>query len=781
MTKKRVLIIGCLFIVISWLLGLPHPLFDRPYATVIEDSKGELLGARIAADGQWRFPPGDSLPVKFLESVKTFEDQRFWQHPGIDLRAFVRAIHQNIRAGKIVSGASTLDMQVIRLARGQRPRNLWQKVIEMALALRLQLSYDKSEIFQFWASQASFGGNVVGIEAASWRYYSKPPHLLSWAEAATLAVLPNSPSLIHPGRNRSALQNKRDRLLKRLLDAQLLSNSSYQTALLEPIPDAPLPLPQLAPQLLQQVVTHQGPGRWRTTIQADLQEQLYQMARQYQANLAANGIHNLAILVLDNEAKAPLAYIGNLSGLAKEHSPDVDLIQAPRSPGSLLKPVLYGLAMESGLLLPKQFLPDVPSVFGGFRPENFHQSYSGAVPAQQALARSLNLPFVHLLQDYGVGPFHQALQHWSFGYINQPADHYGLSLILGGCEVSLWEISNWYSGLALTLLHYRPLQSRYAPSDWQIPSYLSKDEPLSKQSSSESPLGIGAGAAWATIGAMEQLERPGSEGNWQAFTSSRRLAWKTGTSFGFRDAWAIGISPRFTIGVWVGNADGEGRPGLVGVQAAAPLLFAVQRRLPNEGNQWFEPPYDDLEQLVICSQTGYLARDICPVDTIFAPTAGARGQVCPHHILIHTNEEGNLRLNSECVSSTSELHPRSWLVLPSLQAYYYRLHSPDYTILPPWRSDCQPSSNQQQPLAWIYPSQSGRIKIPRTWDGQLSAVVFSIAHQQEDQNLHWHLDQQYLTTTSGLHTVEIQANKGPHRLLVEDEKGNRIWRDFVLE
>lgn len=779
--KRKVVILTIgLFAILLWLLGLPSPLFNHPYATIIEDHEGQLLGARIAEDSQWRFPPGDSLPIKFTTAVRIFEDQRFWQHPGVDIRALLRAIQQNIRAGKVLSGASTLDMQVIRLARGQKRRSIWQKMIEMALAVRLQLSYNKTEIFQFWANQASFGGNVVGLEAASWRYYNKPPHLLSWAEAATMAVLPNSPSLIHPGRNRTALKEKRNRLLKRLLDLQFLSTSSYQAALLEPIPEAPLPLPQLAPQLLQQISKQKGPGRWQTSIHADLQEQVIPLAQQYQSRLAGNGIHNLAILVIDNESNTPIIYLGNLHEIDRQHSPSVDLIQAARSPGSLLKPVLYSLAIENGLLSAQQLLPDIPSVFGNFRPENFSQSYSGAVPANQALARSLNLPFVNLLQQYGVGPFHQALQQWGFNFINQPYEHYGLSLILGGCELSLWQICSWYSGLARTLNHYVPLHSRYSPTDWEAPLYL-QSEPTITSTSTDIPQGISAGAAWATISAMEQLERPGSEGDWKAFSSTRRLAWKTGTSFGFRDAWAIGITPRYTIGIWTGNADGEGRPGLIGVKAAAPLLFAVQRLLPFEGDQWFEAPYDDLAPLAFCSQTGYLARNICPVDTLLAPIAGKRAKACPHHLLIHTNKEGDVRLNQQCVDSEHELYAKSWLVLPPLQAHYYQAHSPDYEPLPPWRPDCKQTDQQEQPLAWIYPSQSGRIKIPRTWDGQLSAVVFSVVYRDEGQRLHWHLDDQYIQTTTSSHMLELQAEKGPHRLLVEDEQGNRIWRDFTLE
>ncbi|MEL7427546.1 MAG: penicillin-binding protein 1C, partial [Bacteroidota bacterium] len=455
-SRKRILKMGTLalllFFVCWWSFGLPRPLFDQPIAVLIEDQDGALLGARIASDGQWRFPAGDSIPVRFETSLIQFEDRRFFQHWGVDWRALLRAMRQNIRAGKVVSGGSTISMQVVRMARGNRSRTIWQKLIEISLALRLELTYSKTEIMGLWAANAPFGGNVVGLEAASWRYYQKASHLLTWSEAATLAVLPNSPALIHPGRNRSALKHKRDRLLRRLQEEGIIDSTSHELAIVEPLPERPLPLPRLAPRLLDRVAQEQGPGRWRLSIKADLQQQIRRLASRHQERLAHNGIHNLAILVLDTHSGKVLSYVGNLEHLAAEHSPSVDLVQAPRSPGSLLKPALYALALEEGLILPKELLPDIPSVFGNFRPENFHQAYQGAVSADLALARSLNIPFVHLLQRYGVAPFHQALRDWGMEYLSYPPDHYGLSLILGGAEVSLWEMTAWYAALARTVI-----------------------------------------------------------------------------------------------------------------------------------------------------------------------------------------------------------------------------------------------------------------------------------------------------------------------------------------
>lgn len=765
-------------LLLVWWWSLPRPLFDAPVATVLEDTQGQLLGARIAADGQWRFPLGDSLPDKLAAAVTVFEDKRFHQHWGVDVRAMARAMTQNIRAGHITSGGSTLTMQVIRMARGNPPRTVWQKGIEMLLALRLEATYSKAEILNLWAGHAPFGGNVVGVEAASWRYFGKPLPLLSWAEAATLAVLPNSPALIHPGRNRAALEAKRNRLLRRMRDAGVLDAQTCELAMLESLPDAPIPLPQLVPHLLDQVSAAQGPGRWRVTIDAPLQDRLTKLARQQQQTLAANGIHNIAIVVLDTESGKTLAYVGNIPDLAQEYSPKVDIVQAPRSPGSLLKPLLYSLSLEAGVILPGQLLPDVPTVMGGFRPENFHLAYSGAVPASQALARSLNIPFVHLLKAYGVAPFHDALRKWQFSMLTQPPDHYGLSLILGGCEVSLWQVAGWYSSLGRTLLHYPGYQGQYAPTDWRLPHYLA-DEVLPEPDLQVHPIGIGGGAAWATLAAMEKVERPNAEGNWEAFASNGRMAWKTGTSFGFRDAWSVGVDPKYTIGIWVGNADGEGRAGLVGITAAAPVLFEVRRLLPSSGGRWFQRPLDDMRQLAICRETGYLAGDVCPVDSLWVPAKGEGGQVCPFHQMVYTDAAQAYRVSRQCAGG-AELVAVPWLVLPPLQEYYYRATHPMYRSLPPWRPDCA-GDDVDAAMQWIYPTQAGKIKIPRTWDGELSAIVFSAAHRRPGAAVHWHLDGQYLRTTHDNHSIELQPTPGPHELLLLDDAGVRLSRRIVVE
>ncbi|MCB0546574.1 MAG: penicillin-binding protein 1C [Phaeodactylibacter sp.] len=751
---------------------------------VLESRQGALLGARIASDGQWRFPEIDSIPHKFETALVEFEDRRFYYHPGIDPIGLGRALLQNARHGSIVSGGSTITMQVIRMARDNPPRTLWQKGIEAILATRLELGYSKQEILALYASHAPFGGNVVGIEAASWRYFGKNPQLLSWAEAAMLAVLPNSPALIHPGRNRQALLAKRNRLLKRLQEAGHIDGFTCELAMEEPLPDEPHPLPQLAPHLLDRayleyVATGQShQSRIRTTLAEGLQRQLAGILEFHQKRLSGMEVHNLAALVLDVETGEVLAYAGNVIGAGAEHSEQVDVIKAPRSTGSILKPLLYALMLQDGQILPQSLIPDIPVQLSGYRPENYHENYDGVVPARRALIRSLNVPMVRMLQQYGLEKFHFNLRKLGLTTINQPPGYYGLPLVLGGAEGTLWDITNTYACMSRMLQHYPEYNARYDPGDFRPPFYLypaagEAEAPLLQPQ----PSHLSAAAAWFTFDAMQEVERPNSEGEWEHFASSRRIAWKTGTSFGFRDAWAIGVNPRYAVGVWAGNADGEGRPGLVGVLAAAPVLFDIFNRLPGEG-AWFRAPYDDMIQLPVCRNSGYRPLDICPVDTLWAPASAIKAPPCPYHQLIFLDPSGKWRAHAGCELPGS-LQPRAWFVLPPTEEHFYKALNPGYIPLPPFRPDCAGQPDQPV-MELIYPKYPTKIYVPVGLDGKLSKTVFAATHRSPEATIYWHLDNEYIGSTHTFHSFELDPSEGEHRLTLVDEQGHRLEQPFEI-
>ncbi len=350
-------------------LSLPVVSFNDPTNTVLEDGKGAILSARIASDGQWRFPDCDSVPYKIEQSIRYFEDEYFRRHPGINPVSLSKALIRNIRAKKVVSGGSTITMQVVRLSRQGKPRTVVQKVIEMVLALRLELSYSKENIFLLYASHAPFGGNVVGIDAASWRYYGRPASKLSWSEAATLAVLPNAPALIHPGRNQERLLSKRDGLLEKLEEKGLIDSVSCELSKLEPLPHKPHPLPQTSSHLLDRAELDGYRGqRIKTTLDKDLQEQLNTLVERHHQHLRQNEIHNAAVLILDIKEKKVIAYVGNTQSAEENSGKYVDIIGAARSSGSILKPMLYTLMLDEGEILPDNLVPDIPTHFSGYSP-----------------------------------------------------------------------------------------------------------------------------------------------------------------------------------------------------------------------------------------------------------------------------------------------------------------------------------------------------------------------------------------------------------------------------
>ncbi len=747
---------------------------------ILEDNEGKLLGASIAADGQWRFPYREGVPEKFEKALLEFEDRRFHSHIGFDIIGIGRAIQQNIKSKKVVSGGSTLTMQLMRMSRRDKPRSVFQKFIELILATRAELSYSKSELLSLYASNAPFGGNVVGLDAASWRYYQKQPELLSWAEAATLAVLPNSPALIHPGRNRNALKAKRNRLLKRLMENGDMDALTYDLSLSEPLPDKPHPLPQHAPHLLERIANEKFNNnnnditRMRTTIDRDLQIRSNQILNRHHEILKGNGVHNAAAIIIEVETGNILAYVGNIKNAGEEHSSFVDVANAPRSSGSTLKPILYAMMMNEGQLLPNTLVPDIPTNLGSYKPENYNATFDGMVSAKRAIVRSLNIPLIRMLQWYGLEKFHAGLKQLNFESINQSPTHYGLPLILGGAEVTLCNLTNTYAGMARTLNGFYDHSGKYRPDNFRPINYeygVSIPPIEDYQLADEAPM-LSASSIYYAFEAMKQVERPNELGDWQRFPSNKQIAWKTGTSFGFKDAWAIGVTPRYAVGVWTGNADGEGRPGLVGVKAAAPVLFDLFNLLP--ASDWFTPPHDELIETTVCKQSGYKATSLCDAENKVIPAIGARSKTCPFHKKIMLDKNLKYQVNGDCEMAI-DIQPKPWFILPPVEAHYYKFKSPDYIPPPPFRTDCiATSTNQLNPMQLIYPRQSTKVYLPKDLDGTLSPVIFKAAHLQEDATIHWHLNNTYIGATENFHHLELKPESGKHTLTLVDQDGNKV-------
>lgn len=772
--KYRIGIPTSIILLIWYIFCLPSPLFEVPYSTVVSDRHDELLGARIAGDEQWRFPTADSIPEKYKTCLIEFEDQHFRSHWGVNPLSIGRAIKQNVSSGKIVSGASTITMQTIRLAR-KESRTFGEKFIEMILATRLEFSYSKDEILALYASHAPMGGNVVGIEAASWRYFGHKAATLSWAEAATLAVLPNSPALMHFGRNRDKLLSKRNRLLKQLLDKKILDKIDYELAVSEPLPFQPQALPQTAPHLVTRLYKEQGGKYITSTIDKHQQERTEGILSRWNAEFAQNGIKNIAAIVFDVNKNEVLAYCGNVDFEKSTSGNQVDVIQAPRSTGSILKPFLYCAMLQEGQLLPEQLLPDVPVNLNGFAPKNFSLQYDGATHASEALARSLNVPFVVSLRKYSVPKFYNVLQRAGMTTLNRSSDNYGLSLILGGAEGKLWDISTMYLQMAQRLNDFNE-NGRYY--ELRQPSYTLCEDNDKKGDRERNPL-FSAGAIWQTLDALTNLNRP-EEIDWRSIPSIQKIAWKTGTSFGFRDGWAIGVNSKYVVGVWVGNSDGEGRPGLTGARTAGMVMFDIFGSLPQ--SRWFERPDRDLVMAEICHESGCLKSINCPengIDTVWISKKGLEGATCSYHKLVHLSEDRQYQVYENCAGKRGIIHT-SWFVLPASWEWFYKEQHPDYRALPPYSPECRDDSEIRL-MEFIYPFPNAVISLPKQLDGSPGQIVFELAHRSPQNRVFWHLDGQYIGETRDFHKKEYIPPKGGHTLTVVDETGATSTIRFTVK
>ncbi|MBC7417418.1 MAG: penicillin-binding protein 1C, partial [Pedobacter sp.] len=552
-------------------------------------------------------------------------------------------------------------------------------------------------------------------------------------------------------------------------------------AKLEPVPGKPLPLPQNAQHLLNRFkqerrVLKVNSTRIKTTIDEQLQLKINSIVKRYNNRYRANGINNIAALVLNARTGEVASYVGNIyqpeDPSLESH---VDMIKAPRSPGSTLKPFLYASLLNDGFILPTTLVPDIPTQISGYAPQNYDLGYDGAIGADKALSRSLNVPAVRTLQQYKYQRFYDKLKRMGISTLNQPADHYGLSLILGGSEVTMWDLANTYMGMVRTLNHFNSYQGLYNAADFDQASYIKKTkptEPILEKSSF-----LDQGAIWATFNAMEELMRPGDEGLWQQFSSSQRISWKTGTSFGFRDAWAVGLTPDYVVCVWVGNADGEGRPGLIGVEAAAPVMFDIFRQLPN--GKWFETPKTKLKTLKICKQSGYKVGENCPdvVDEL-VPFGGEKTAICPYHKIVHLDKTGKYRVNDNC-EEVANMQQKSFFILPPSMEYYYKVKNADYKSLPPFKLGCDINASTAA-MELIYPKNGATIYIPLEIDGTRGKVVLNAAHRNPRTKIYWHIDNEYIATTTNFHQLAVSPSAGRHKLTLVDENGERLEQYFTV-
>ena len=513
----------------------------------------------------------------------------------------------------------------------------------------------------------------------------------------------------------------------------------------------------------------------KTTIQLDLQERTNEIVKQYYNYYKQNQVYNISVLVVDVKTRNVITYVGN-SPTDKAHQKDVDIIEAPRSTGSILKPYLYAAMLNDGDILPQTLVPDIPTQISGYSPQNFNLTYDGAVPASRALARSLNIPSVLMLQDYSVNQFYEKLQQLKLRNVNRPPSNYGLSLILGGAESNLWDLCKAYAYMSSTLTYFNQNDSKYRKNEMQNLNYDANFQANFGSDSRQKNI-FGAGAIWQTFNAMKEVNRPEGDEAWRFYDSSLEIAWKTGTSFGSRDAWAIGVTKDYVVGIWVGNATGEGRPLLTGVDSAAPILFDVFRLLPK--SKWFEMPYNDLEPTQVCQLSGYLAQEHCPKMKQWIPKTAKKTANCPYHKIVHLDKSQQFRVNSNC-ESVDEMITKSWFVLPPVMEWYYKSKNINYQVLPSFRSDCV-DALQDKRMDFIYPKANTKIILTKDFERKVQPAIIKVAHSNSDAKLFWYLDDKYIGDTKTFHEKPIFATSGVHVITVVDEFGNEIRRKIQFE
>jgi len=791
--KPAIFAVIFLTIILSFALCLPNPLFDASYSPVLYDREGHLLGAQVASDGQWRFPGSSRLNEKFAIALIEAEDRRFRKHPGVDLRAIARAAVQNIKNKNIVSGGSTITMQTIRLARGFKKRTFFEKGIEAILALRLEIGKSKNEILSLYAANAPFGANVIGLEAASWRWFGRDSGDLSWAEAAALAVLPNNPAVIHPGRNRGALKIKRDSLLQKLYAANYFDSETLNLSLAENLPGEPLPLPRLAPHLLDRLVLEVGADSIKkksafiSAIDYRIQERVTSILNKAGNRFSYYGIFNGAVVVINTQTGEVAAYAGNT---ISPNAIDVNNAVSRRSSGSILKPFLYAAMLDTGDILPSSLVSDIPTRIGSFSPENMSRMYLGAVPADEALARSLNVPAARSLRIYGVDRFAQLLRSLGLTTLFRPGAEYGLPLVLGGAEVSLLEITSLYAGLgrasdslSTTLASGVFFPPVILPDSIDRVSHNVHKSARRNMPASQLSVMVSPGAAWLTLEALVRAARPGEEAVWQEYAGARQIAWKTGTSYGFRDAWAIGVTPEWTVGVWIGNSSGEGRPELRSNITSAPVLFEIFSALDSvsaHSRTWFLKPEAELRQEETCAFSGFPASVNCANTKIYdVPKNAPAAAACRYCQTIILNENLDRRVIIKQGVFTPVVQ-RKWIVLPPAEEWYYRRWNLDYKPLPPFLNDTNHSDRGEGVLALFNPEPGSQIYVPLELDGSEGKIVFSAAHRSESEIIYWHLDTGYLGFSHTFHEMEARPQPGKRTLTLVDSAGNTIVRSFTV-
>lgn len=707
------------------------------YSQVVLDDRENIIGAYLNSEEQWQIK-GVEIPPRLKLAVLNYEDRKFYSHNGVDYLAIVRAIKTNLLEKRRV-GASTITMQGVKLYK-RRERTYLSKIEEIIESYKLERNLTKDEILNLYLNNAPYGSNIVGYETASQLYFGKSAKNLTWAEGATLAVLPNSPGIIWVEKNRDKLLTKRDNLLKKMYERGVIDEKQYRLSIKEELPRERKYFNSLAPHLTRRLVNESDEKIIRSTIDSGLQKNIERVVKEYGEYLNNRGIKNSAVIVVDNLTGEVKSYVGSQDFYDFQRNGQVDGVVAQRSVGSVLKPFLYALAIDDGLITPKSKLLDIPLYFSNFNPQNANKKYQGLVEAREALKKSLNIPFVKLLDEYGVDKFFYFLKD----VVEFPANNYsnyGLSLILGTKEMSVEDVAKLYYGL-----------SQYG--EFKDLKYI-----RGKEKENGRRL-ISKGASYLTLEAMQGVQRYGVD---NLYLGRDGIAWKTGTSYGQRDAWAGGISPRWTVVVWCGNFTGEGNRNISGVVTAGQLLFKIFKILPNE-NEEFEKPQGEFKKIDIDRETGYRLKYDVPSEVIDFPKGAKSLKTSPYYKKIFVNSKG------EEIDSRSEEFVQSEEKIVTT----YPIELLDYLA----RESVDISGIKDERIKIIYPLNEVKIFLPKDFEERKKLIV-KVANPK-NKKIYWYHNGKYIF--SGREREKsFDFFEGEHKLTLVSESGEIAEVKFYIE
>jgi len=720
------------------------------YSKVIYSSDNEIMHCYLSKDDKWRIEANyDEISGDLAKIIILKEDKYFYYHPGINLFAIARALWSNTMSGRRISGASTITMQLARLI-SPSERTWKSKVKEAFRALQLELHYSKKEILTMYLNHLPYGGNIEGVKAASMIWFGEQPQQLSPAQLITLTVIPNNPNILMPS-NRNMLLQSRNKWIMRMEKAGVLTKQEANDALNEKFSTIRYPLPSRAPHISRRLTFYEkNNDRIYSTIDLHLQSIVESSLKNYIRPLRNLQIENAAVLVVDNKTMEVKAYAGSAGFDEDQFQGQVDGVRAVRSPGSTLKPALYMLAFDKGLVSPKSTVSDVPINFSGYRPENYDDSYRGKITIEEALSLSLNVPAVNLLDNLGLNDFTALLCKAHFGWIDKNKNKVGLSLILGGCGATLEELTGLYTAIA-------------NGGKWQPLRYIQQKQ----KSILNDTVRIGSqGSTYMITDILTDLKRPDLPNEYIESAGSPKIAWKTGTSYGRRDGWAIGYNANYTVGIWTGNFDGKGVPELNGTDIAVPLLFMIFNQLGKFHEEWFYPP-KDVDFRLVCSETGMVPDTFCHSKVMETYLPGISPSMrCNHLKPVFTDPKEIVSYCSECLpvkGYKTVFYPN---YPPELISYYDEMSIP-YSHIPEHNPSCTYIPEDEGPLITSLTDGAEYLIIA----GRKQKLMLKCNALNGTKTIYWYVDNKLLEKTAPSQSVYMQASSGEHKITCIDDLG----------